>query len=887
MTQPTEIWFGLHCDGRVFPDFPGTGAAVVGKAVVGPAGMLDLLETRLGLRGPSVSPALRVAAHAAKAESALAAEPGLFFGPSLRADPWSTARRLLAMRDELVEAGWSGHPVGLRRLDALAAIEASGDMVPPGAPDRLRTLRTTLAEGARIGSLVIHLIEEGQILSPAWRGLLDDLANAGAEVSMWLAPGEAGSGGDLAEARALLREGRVAHATGDGSLLLVEASTELAAAELVTEWLATLPREELDGTVVIAPHGDTGVLDAALRRASLPALGLSRPSAQRGLLELLPLSFALAWRPADPQLLLDLLTLPRPPMPRRVARRLARALVNEPGTGRAEWRAAWAEIEAADGVTSGDLDAWRAWTTTGLHDRAEGMPRAAVLDICDRVARWAEARNALAPEPVLATLGAAARAVAGAVNALGRDRLSPVLLDRIVAQALGDGVPDPEACAEAGPLRAIAHPGALWAPARTVIWWGFAGEGHGTQRAPWSQTERDALELAGVALDTPGREALRAEAEQARAVTMASERLLLVRPARLAGEETTSHPLAHRLAPVLEQAKMPLGAERLLDVPGGQLAGREVSRISAPPCRLAVRVTRWALPSPIHERLGERRESPTGLIRMVNCQLRWLLHDVLELRPGGIELPSLSQQQGMLAHALARHVFRPGPAPRAKEAEATVDAVFDELASTVAASLGLPEHAAELEFTRSRLTSALARLASLLHEAGFEVVATEHLAEAASREGLSLSGRLDLLLAHPARGHAVIDLKWSRSARRFEREIAEGRALQLAAYGAMVDDSEGMAPGAYYLLRQFRLVGERGAGLPVEEVEVARPLSEVWAALLDTWQYWLEQARQGEAVAVGLSEAERPDVPVPPVEDPCLYCDYRVLCRVTDAEAAE
>lgn len=578
MMQPTEIWFGLHCDGRVYPDFPGSSEAVVDKAVVGPAGLLDLLETRLGLRGPAVSPALRAAAYAAKADAAVATEPGLFFGPSLRADPWATARRLLAMRDQLVAAGWSGQPLGMPRLDALAAIEASGRTVPPGVPDRLRALRGPLAEGARLGSFVIHLIEEGHLLPPAWRRLFDDLADAGAKVSHWAAAGEAGSGGDLAAARVLLREGRAPPATGDGSLVLVEADTELAAAELVAEWLGTVDEEELDGTVVIAPIGDTGLLDAALRRAALPALGLSRPSAQRGLLELLPLAFALAWRPADPQLLLDLLTLPRPPMPRRFARRLARALVNEPGTGGAEWRAAWAEIEAADGVTSGDLDAWRAWTTTGLHDRAEGMTRAAALDICDRVAGWAEARNALAPEPVLAALGVAARTVARAVNTLGRDRLSPVLLDRIVAQVLGEGVPDPGSFAEAGRLRAIAHPGALWAPARTVIWWGFADEGYGTRRTHWSEAERAALELVGAALDPPEREALRAEAEQARAVTMASERLLLVRPARLAGEETTSHPLAHYLAPVLERARMPLGVERLLDARGGQLAGRDVNR---------------------------------------------------------------------------------------------------------------------------------------------------------------------------------------------------------------------------------------------------------------------------------------------------------------------
>lgn len=887
MTQPTELWFGLHCDGRVFPDFPGSGLAAVDKAVVGPAGLLSLLETRLGLSGPPASPAVRVATYANKAEGALATDPALFFGASFQADLWSTAHRLLSMRDELIVAGWPSQPLGVPRLDALAAIEASGGPLPPGVADRLGALRGMLAAGVRVSDLVIHLIEDRSLLPPAWGRLLNDLAEAGAEVSEWVDRPEAGSDGDLAAATALLREGVAPRATGDGSLVLIEAGTQLGAAELVAEWLATLPGEDLGATVVVAPHGDTGLLDAALRRAALPALGILPPSPQRGLLELLPLAFALAWQPADPQLLLDLLTLPRPPIPRRFARRLARALVHEPGTGGPAWRAAWADIGAAEGVTAKDLEAWQAWTETGLYDRAKGMPHAAALAICDRVAGWANARNAVSPDPGLAALSEAARAMTGALNALGHDPLLPVLLERIAAHALGDGVPDPAGFAEAGPLRGITHPGALWAPARTVIWWGFAGAGHGASRSPWSRAEQGALEQAGVELDTPEREALRGEAAQTRAVTMASGRLMLVRPARLDGEETTSHPLAHRLAPLLEQESVTLGAERLLDAGEGRLAGRSLPRISTPSHPLPARMTRWTLPASVRSSLRERHESPTGLGRMVDCQLRWLLQDVLRLRPAGMQLPSLSQQQGMLAHALARRVFEPGPAPEAGEAEEIVDAAFDEAMGGVAASLGLPEHAAELEFTRSRIAAALASLASRLRGSSFEVVATEHTGETVPAANLMLSGRLDLLLTHRVRGQAVIDLKWSQSARRFEDEIAEGRALQLAAYGAMAGGADRVVPGAYYLVRQRRLIGERGAGLPGEEIDAARPLSEVWGALVDTWQFWLEHARHGEAVAVGLPETERPDLPVPSGEDPCRYCDYRVLCRVTDGEAGE
>src|SRR5690606_34605410 len=124
--------------------------------------------------------------------------------------------------------------------------------------------------------------------------------------------------------------------------------------------------------------------------------------------------------------------------------------------------------------------------------------------------------------------------------------------------------------------------------------------------------------------------------------------------------------------------------------------------------------------------------------------------------------------------------------------------VFDTLLSAIAAPLQQPEFAGELAAARTRVPAALAELSRLLREKGLEVVGTELEREASFANGLSVLGRLDLVVRHPTKGAGVIDLKWTRSVNRRRTELADGRALQLATYGAIADPAAGTpAPGAY------------------------------------------------------------------------------------------
>src|SRR5690606_3165304 len=139
---------------------------------------------------------------------------------------------------------------------------------------------------------------------------------------------------------------------------------------------------------------------------------------------------------------------------------------------------------------------------------------------------------------------------------------------------------------------------------------------------------------------------------------------------------------------------------------------------------------------------------------------------------------------------------------------------------------------------------------------GLEVVGTELDRETVFANGLSVHGRIDLVVRDASQGLGVIDLKWTRSESRLHTDMAEGRALQLATYGAIADPAAvAPASGAYYLLNQRRLIGPVGAIVADEEIEASRSLADTWTDLMETWRLWRYQASLGSALGTGLPEA--------------------------------
>lgn len=884
-----DVVFGLHADGGAWPEHGGAGAGASGAPVIGPMGLIDILETARGLGSPPTSNVIRIASFQATLERL--AGPARFWARSLEVDGWATARTLLSWRDELVDAGWSAEDacVGRRLADLSAAADAAADL-PAGMADRTAALASDLLSKPVVPIRRIRLMDPRDLHPAGLRRLFDRLEECGVSVEQLRIAPAAPQDTALGRLQRWMAEGGSIVGDPDGTVTVATSASAALAAEVVGHWFA----ERGDGdAVLVAQEADTHLLDFGLAASGQPRAGRSLTSAHRGSLQVLLLAFKVAWAPFDPRALMELLVFPRSPIAARAARRLAGALEQAPGRGGAEWTRAWdelgdAEIAAAEGDAAklrkarGRIERWRAWADPALSDPVEGMPLDSALAACDRTAAWATVRHELDADPLYLATAALATDVRKALVALGRDHLPRTLVERIIDQALDVGHDNPAAFAEAAPWRCVAHPGGIWGPTGAVVWWDFRTTQEAVRRQPWTDAERRELADRGCAPDEPGIRARAASAAWERAVLNATSHLVFVAGSLDSGDDEALHPLAHRLAPATERLANRVRIEDVLSHDRSSIAGVELPRVQVASKPLPERRTMWSTPAGYAGRAVDLAHSATSFEAGLGCHLMWALKHVARLRPGRVRsIPDANRLLGNIAHGLAHEIFVPGDPPSPENAGARARDLLDGLVDELAAPLRLPELAAQFADARERLPAAMAELARTLTVNGLVVEASELQVSTTFENALAVRGAVDLVARDPAGRPVIIDLKWTRSPKRRFDELKAGSAVQLATYGAMVA-GDGSYRAGYFLLNQRQFATLADNGLIGRTVEARRGFRETWTAVGESWRRLGEVAEAGGLVACGVEGFDEHlpgDLPIV-LEADCGRCDYQTLCRV-------
>jgi hypothetical protein len=880
-----DVVFGLWADSGAVPDHGGQAHGAFGAPVVGPLGLVDLLETKLGLGGPPVAHVVRVA----KFQAVLERAGGGFWSRSLATDPWSTSRTLLDWRDQLVALGWDASQQWTApRLADLARVSCLATDVPPGLADRVAAVLDRLESATKPPIDSLRLIDGLTVLPSNFRRLADRLSQLGTQVRAVDVSPAAPSSTALGRLQRWMIGDQPLEGTADGTVTLASCASGALAGELLGQWVAA----QSSAGALIAQDGDTDLLDHGLQGSSQPRAGRSAASPLRGSLQLLLLGFKTSWRPFDPQALMELLLDEAAPLAPRASRRLASALERAPGLGGPEWRNAWTAIEEAERAQAeGDqeklnkaderLARWRGWAEPKLADPNAGMPVADAVAICDRMASWAQRRLGTSNDPLYLATSTLANDVRSALLALNRQTLPRTLIERVIEQALDRGAANPGAYAEASPWRSTTHAGAIWQPVSNVAWWQFGQTREGGTRAPWADSERQELSAAGCPADDVALEGRAASQAWERAILNTTDCLLLVSVGLRSGDDDHQHPLAHRLAPGLDQLADRISLEQALASASIQLAGVQLPRAELPHHPLPVATPVWPVPAGFQTRRDALVESATSLEALFSCQLMWALRFVARLRPGRFRsIPDANQLLGNLAHAVAREVFPAGQPPSADTARERTMELLDTLIDELAAPLRLPELAEELTFARRRLPEAMAQLAQTLAENALTVEATETQVSGTFETILSLRGAVDLV-ARDANGNPVIvDLKWTRSDKSRDKELQEGRAVQLATYGALVAGSQSYRAG-YFLLNQRQFAVLEGSGLIGRQIRGARSFPETWQAVVESWQLWRHSAEGGSLIAMGVTgwEDHMTSEPLIVREVRCDWCDYSTICR--------
>lgn len=861
MGESVDIEFGLFLDHAPW----GHGNSALGSVRLGPRGLTQLLQTRLGLGRPEAVHTRRV--NQFKARLASAATPDAWFHDSWATDPWSTAVELLDARDEIVSHGWSGTVPddASDRLRALAALEISPLPLDSASADDvveiLAELENPPAGKWPPGITSITPQHPWESFPAIWQKILLQLQRRG--VILGSPPS------DMA---------------GAPSVYSLTTTTEWEAAEHAARWLAS---GDNSGVAVVAGTG-TAVLDHALARWGLPRLGIGNPTKLRVIDQIIPLFFNVIWAPADVQLLAEFMSLPISPVRRSAARKVLHALTQQPGTGGDAWTKALAEISNSDNLgptvaaeldelfnsslltegeaTGADVAERAAWLSTRLRSHLHRHPE---LDSC--LSQLAELTALLDDSEHVSRLDI-------------RRMLNSVLPARPSTLVTG----------EASHWQVVRSPVEIAGDVDTILWWGCQDEGGRHQRY-WSPDEQDALAVTGVILPDPAH-----LAEVKTSLTVAAARrcgtLLLFRASEINGEPTRPHPVVDAVAFELGTDAVDFAVEEKSLTRGNvwQLAGRRTLMATVSPRTVEA-------PSAVHS-AGAKPEfipptvSYTQLSTLIGCSMKWVLAKQARLKVADAQsVPTGNSMIGTLVHRIVEELFTELhtenlAVPTAEQVVTTLHALVPNYAS----ELLLPGKGSKLAGLEPVIVKSVITLFSTLQKAGIAIHAMEQkiaksLVVSVNGESktIPMTGSIDLVASDPAGRPVVVDLKWTNHSRYKYEEVAEGQAMQLVLYQWALADMKSTEPdgaAAYYLLKQ----GEFASASPLfgPSLTATQTGAETWRKSVRAAEFSLSEVANGRFAAAGrddfiaVHEPERAAAAGDRLyqKAQCSFCDFSVLC---------
>ncbi len=852
----------------------------LGMPVVGPLGLLDILETRLGLRRRECTHVQRVTQYRECLKSCDTSDR--FYHASFEIDPIGASASLLSWRDQWHLYGWNGESpsgAGGRIADMVAVEKIARNYVFPSIGERLAQVTECLSrQQSKIEQ--IELVDPIEAFPKRWQEVLARLPVQSVRTYVPSADGQTVLG-KLQRALQATHQGQKPHGKiaweNDDSLRVVRAETSLVAARWVAQTYASRQEE----VAMVAEQGRS-LLDATHDAVDMPRQGFQDPSPLVPALQVLPLALATVWAPLDVYALLQFLSHPISPVPHYARRRLAGVIAECPGIGGARWREAIAETERLYPERAADFrKTLTFWIEHPRYDPAQGAPLTMLLERTRGVRDYFGARLA-DEDPIQSAANAAgygqAGAVAAALEALGTQgevTLSPMDLEALLTQCTGRGAANFAMHAHVGCASSVSDPGALIEPFDRVIWWQMGAPAL-PSRYPWSRSELATLARADADIPELDEILSRRGHDWLRPVLNTRKQLILVLPPP--GEEM--HPLWQEIQWFVDG----LRPEPLEDLLAGR-AGSNLSEVAHAP--LPRRRRWWSLPSEVKISLRSK-ESYSSLNTFLNAPYQWVLKYPAQLNPSNLlAVTDGNRLYGNLSHRLIDRFFRTQrvEALAGDEMKAWLAREFAEVVAEEGAVLLMAGRRGDYERLRLILECAIHEIQRQFMAAGIDLVQPER-DLAGTFPGGELEGKADLVVRNTSGRQAIIDMKWA-GANGHQERLAKHRHLQLALYAEMLRQETGACPGvSYFVLEVARLLAPNTGFFPEARsvrsriTEDAPP--ELWDQFLSAWKWRRSQIDGGkiEVPTEGIEatpESVGPPNALTPEELPEAYNEYRWL----------
>ncbi|SOC43095.1 PD-(D/E)XK nuclease family protein [Ureibacillus acetophenoni] len=895
-----EIILGYWLDSKIYPDELHGETASVGKVFTGFHGLVNILEMQFGLSFPEIADSIRIAEWQATITKVDNGQKP--YSNSFKTDSWNTARELKNRRDELVLAGWNPkiQRGGGKWIEAIAEIEIANIEHSHGFADRVCSLFKLLKQQFLPLSInKITIIDEDESLWENWViEMIELLKLNGVTIEkMPLQPLDLPTPPvtDLQKIKAALYDSKIdvsnLELTNDGSFIILRSEQEWDAADFLISWL----QQHGDDNTVLINNSNNLLLTELFHRRGLPTTEIQNYSKWRSALQVLPLTIETYWKPARVDRMMELLTLPISPIPRRLCTKLANSLAQEPGIGGEKWNDAIdnavTEIEElwiAEGLNQiqvkkriADLqEKIDLWINHEYYDPVEGIPCEIIEKICRKIGSWAFARNNFEPNSIFAQIYTITNELILGLRTLNIENINQLQLANILDSILGAGSKLDGYIAESASWTSVQHPGAIWGQANTVLWWDFTDHSS-TNLHKWSDSERHFLQLHDILLSAPEQIRRRENLSWHNALRFAKEKVILFLPSKVRGEDVKAHPLLDEIRFALsklntEEHQLTIYAEELRKNENVKMIDITFKRhpITTQPIPGSIR--QWTIPK---QKVKLRdKESATSFESVLSCTLQWTLRYGANIRSSNaLSLPNESVMLGNLGHAILERLIKENKFTNNIDIQQVTGEIFDNLVPKMAAMLLLPENQSLLRKVRRDLQKSMHQFATFLENTGVSITETEGIYSKQWKDNINFEGRLDLIGKTTSGRTMLFDAKWSRRPSNYKTRLQEG-SIQLALYHWLLSTSEeDFIPVAYFMLQSGDFFAVADEDIPPQYHVESFSMNETLQTVRTEITKVTNSLINGVAVATGIEEEGAEESIFKPV---CRFCEYQNLCGV-------
>lgn len=878
-----QIVFGLNLDGyhatELRPAFD--------KLTCGTRGLLQVLETRLGLGSLPVSQFRRLLQFR-KVLLEIAQKQPVFFRESALQDSLATARVLLNWRDGLIESGWDGRATknDPARLMDLAYVEARvRSQVAPGEADRLAAIDKELVIRSP-GEIHLEVLDEREQLPYLWQKVCDKLHAHFKKVSGSPTKPKSNEGTDLVLYQRFLNGNSIAKfkPVNDGTLLVLTAHSEITLARAVAQ---IINQRDKQGHLTLIAGAQAGVLDQALIAEDEPLLGLQLRSSARPIPQLLILALRLCWQPADPGALLEFLTHPSSPVGRLLRRRLSEALASSPGIGGPKWTEAVAEARAALSQLADKDESKTAlkkleedlehWILIERFSPEAGAPGDKLSEFCMQLSRWAAARSATLNEDDIAgrhlnLLSSIASELAEVLA--GYPKISRLQLEQLLQELCSAGWEGEVFEPQLGHVGCVNCPEQVIEPADEIIWWDFS-EPPEHKQLPWTKAEILAFASHGAHFISPEVQAALRAKSWLRPMLAAKKQLILVLPKQRDGKSLPGHPLFARLLALTEGNPARLPTRDLDHELFNQKAAAPLSFTTLVHRPLPTPQRWWKL-SDGKLLSTQGKESYSSLEKFIYKPFAWVLNYPAKLQRGPVTSLKLRPDfalKGTLLHRMLDLLLAASSSAidwrvcTRQELDEWCDQSWPILLEHEGATLLLPGNLSDFLSLLETARRSLWELLYQLRAAKVTFASTNVKPDDAPFIGGTIMGYIDLLVTNQTGQNAVVDLKLGGATRRQE-ELKSNRQLQLAIYGYLQNHTHNTWPeAAFYILGKQQLLTQSGVYFPnanLQRVGVSPiGLENCWKDFEAVWRWRRKQLDNGWIEVTTTELPAEPDSSLP------------------------